>query len=253
MATFLTTGASRGFGLALARELAFLSVSEISKVIASARGDVSALYELAQTSSDRVVIVKLDVIDQAFIKKAAAEVERKLRDKKLDVLINNSGICQYAFESVKSMPAFLCSKYIRKIDRLNILRYNLEEKEHHEEKLSLCKIIIHFLSSFLLLTKIKFNHSRPYLASSCERRSFRLRLQGLESDHERSHRPVCSRSRKGRLYIHDTLSRRICPFPFACPFSFSFSFSFSFPFPFSFSFPFPFPFLPSHPRASLSF
>lgn len=106
MATFLITGASRGFGLALVRELASFPASEVSKVIASARGDAPALDELAKTSSGRVVTVKLDVADQASIKKAAAEVETKLGGKGLDVLINNAGICQYALGGVKSMSAF---------------------------------------------------------------------------------------------------------------------------------------------------
>lgn len=107
MATFLITGASRGLGLALARELASLPASEVSKIIASARGDAPALDELAQTSSGRVLTVKLEVTDQASIKKAAAEVENFLGGKGLDVLINNAGICQYAFDGVKSMSAFL--------------------------------------------------------------------------------------------------------------------------------------------------
>ena len=126
MATFLITGASRGLGLALARELASLPASEVSKVIASARGDAPALDKLAQTSSGRVVVVKLDVTDQASIKKAAAEIETKLGGKGLNVLINNAGICQHAFEGVKSMSACLPNIY-QEIDRLNILRGNLEE------------------------------------------------------------------------------------------------------------------------------
>ena len=119
MATFLITGASRGFGLALARELASLPASEVSKVIASARGDAPALDDLARTSSGRVVTVKLDVTDQASIKKAAAEVETKLGGKGLDVLINNAGICHYDLGGVKSMFASICPN-ASKIDRLNI-------------------------------------------------------------------------------------------------------------------------------------
>jgi NAD(P)-dependent dehydrogenase (short-subunit alcohol dehydrogenase family) len=103
MASFLITGASRGFGLALARELASRPASEVSKVIASARGDSPALQELANNSRGRVVVVKLDVTNEATIKQAAAEVETKLDGKGLDVLINNAGVCQYAADGVKSM------------------------------------------------------------------------------------------------------------------------------------------------------
>lgn len=103
MASVLITGASRGFGLGLARELASRPAASISKVFATARGDSPALDELAQKSPDRVVLVNLDVTNQDSIKKAAAEVESKLGGKGLDILINNAGVCQYAFEGVTSM------------------------------------------------------------------------------------------------------------------------------------------------------
>jgi NAD(P)-dependent dehydrogenase (short-subunit alcohol dehydrogenase family) len=101
MISVLITGASRGFGLALARELA--SRQNISRVFATARGNSPALNELAQQSPDRVVVVKLDVTNQESIKKAAAEVEGNLGGKGLDILINNAGVCQYSFGGVKSM------------------------------------------------------------------------------------------------------------------------------------------------------
>lgn len=103
MASILITGASRGFGLALARELASRPASSIGKIFATARGDSPALDELAQKSPDRVVLVKLDVTSQDSIKKAAAEVGTKLGGKGLDILINNAGVCQYAFGGVTSM------------------------------------------------------------------------------------------------------------------------------------------------------
>jgi len=103
MSSVLITGASRGFGLALVREFASLPVSQVSKIIATARGDVPALDELVQKSSNRVIFIKLDVTDQASIKKAAAEAEIKLEGKGLDILINNAGICQFSFGGIKSM------------------------------------------------------------------------------------------------------------------------------------------------------
>ncbi|KAI0830941.1 NAD(P)-binding protein [Hypoxylon sp. FL0890] len=106
MASFLITGASRGFGLALTRQLASLPPSDVGKVLASARGDSPALDDLAMESSGRVIVVKLDVANEASIKQAAAEVERKLEGKGLDVLINNAGVCQYAPDGVKSMDNF---------------------------------------------------------------------------------------------------------------------------------------------------
>ncbi|KAI2619923.1 NAD(P)-binding protein [Hypoxylon sp. NC1633] len=103
MASFLITGASRGFGLALARQLTSLPASKVGKVFASARGDSAALEELTRNSSGRVLTVKLDVTNEESIKKAAAEVEGKLEGKGLDVLINNAGVSQFALDGVKSM------------------------------------------------------------------------------------------------------------------------------------------------------
>lgn len=103
MASFLITGASRGFGLALARELAARPTSEVSRVIATTRRDSPALDELAQQSSGRVAVVKLDVTDQASVKQAATETAAILGDRGLDVLINNAGVCQYAPDGIKSM------------------------------------------------------------------------------------------------------------------------------------------------------
>ena len=103
MASYLITGSSKGFGLALARQLATLPASDVSKVFATARGDAPALQELVKKSSGRVVFVKLDVTNEASINQAAAEVEASLAGKGLDVLINNAGVMQYASGGVKSM------------------------------------------------------------------------------------------------------------------------------------------------------
>ncbi|RFU27769.1 hypothetical protein B7463_g8583, partial [Scytalidium lignicola] len=93
MASYFITGASRGFGLALARELAFLPAADVSKIYATARGDAFNLEELAKQSSRRVIVVKLDVTNQASISQAAADVKANLEGKGLDILINNAGIC----------------------------------------------------------------------------------------------------------------------------------------------------------------
>ncbi|KAI0115437.1 short chain dehydrogenase reductase [Nemania sp. FL0031] len=76
---------------------------QVGKVFATARGDSSALSELAKASPGRVELIKLDVTDQTSIEKAAVEVRGKLGDKGLDVLINNAGVCQYTSDGVKSM------------------------------------------------------------------------------------------------------------------------------------------------------
>lgn len=101
MASFFITGASRGLGLAFVRELTVLP--QVSLIFASAREESAALDEVAKKSLGKVVVVKLDVTDQASIKMAAAETKAKLGDKGLDVLINNAGVCQYVGDGIKSM------------------------------------------------------------------------------------------------------------------------------------------------------
>ncbi|KAI4265963.1 MAG: hypothetical protein L6R35_007007 [Caloplaca aegaea] len=103
MASYLITGASRGFGLALVRQLASLPASEVTKIFATAREDAPALEELAKKSAGRIIVVQLDVTNEASIKQAAAEVDANLAGKGLDVLINSAGVCQYAADGVQSM------------------------------------------------------------------------------------------------------------------------------------------------------
>ena len=103
MASYLITGASRGLGLELARQLASFPASEVSKVFATTRGDAAGLEELAKKSSGRVVVVRLDVTNEASIKKAAVEIEANLDSKGLDVLINNAGILQYSPKGISTM------------------------------------------------------------------------------------------------------------------------------------------------------
>ncbi|KAI8931410.1 hypothetical protein NX059_011740 [Plenodomus lindquistii] len=103
MASFLITGASRGLGLALVKELVSRPSSQVSKVIAAVRGSASDLDEVAKNSSGRVAVIKMDVTDQTSIKKAAEETGTILDGKGLDVLINNAGICEYASAGVASM------------------------------------------------------------------------------------------------------------------------------------------------------
>ena len=103
MASFLVTGASRGLGLALVKQLVTLPRSQVGKIIAATRGEAPALDEIVSKSAGRVSIVKLDVTNPASIKEAAEKTKSILGDKGLDVLVNNAGICQYAFGGVATM------------------------------------------------------------------------------------------------------------------------------------------------------
>jgi NAD(P)-dependent dehydrogenase (short-subunit alcohol dehydrogenase family) len=103
MASYLITGASRGLGLELTRQLSSFPASEVGKVFATTRGDAPELDDLVEKSSGRVVAVRLDVTNEATIKQAAAEVEANLNGKGLDVLINNAGIAKWFPEGLDTM------------------------------------------------------------------------------------------------------------------------------------------------------
>lgn len=99
MASFLITGASRGLGLAFVKELASRKSSDVSNIFAGARSNVPALQELSKTDP-RVQFVKLDVTNPESVKEAAAQVEKKLEGRGLDVLINNAAVCHYDMQKM---------------------------------------------------------------------------------------------------------------------------------------------------------
>ncbi|MCE7007245.1 SDR family oxidoreductase [Kibdelosporangium philippinense] len=79
------TGASTGFGAAIARRFAM----EGAHVIASARR-VDKLNELADELGDRVLPLELDVTDRAAVYAAVDNLPSAFRD--VDVLVNNAGL-----------------------------------------------------------------------------------------------------------------------------------------------------------------
>ena len=97
--TYFITGANRGIGLSLVKQLAAKPDVE---VIATARNpsDAEELQQLVKSSSN-VKLVQLDVSDEHSIKKAGAEVA-KLADA-IDVFVNNGAIGQ-AFTPVLKTP-----------------------------------------------------------------------------------------------------------------------------------------------------
>lgn len=86
MATVLITGASRGIGLALARQYA----ADAAQVICCCRAPATAgaLKDLAGSSGGRVRVLPLDVADEASI----ASLKDALGDQSIDIVINNAGI-----------------------------------------------------------------------------------------------------------------------------------------------------------------
>ena len=93
MPTYVVTGAGRGIGLELARQLAKLDSARVSKIFATTRGQpTKALSELVNASAGRVVHVFCDVTVPASIEKAVALVDSELAGHGLDVLVNNVGV-----------------------------------------------------------------------------------------------------------------------------------------------------------------
>lgn len=84
----LVTGANKGIGLEIARQLGGLGHSVLVGSRDASRG-ASAVEELRAEGSDAHLLV-IDVADEASVVAAAAEVEARFG--RLDVLVNNAGI-----------------------------------------------------------------------------------------------------------------------------------------------------------------
>lgn len=99
----LVTGANKGIGLEIARQLAEAGVTVIIGSRDAGRGQ-AAVAELAGQGLE-ATSVQLDVTDEASI--AAAATTIGARDGRLDILINNAGIFDFAdaAPSSASIPA----------------------------------------------------------------------------------------------------------------------------------------------------
>ena len=105
MARYLVTGASRGIGLELIKQLLELPVSQVGKVFAVTRSDSSApLRDLLNKSPDRAVHIIASVDDTESVQRAATEVKAKLGAQGLDVLVNNAGTSAFTPGGIKTVP-----------------------------------------------------------------------------------------------------------------------------------------------------
>ncbi len=88
MRRILVTGANRGLGLELTRQL----LARGDRVIATCRdpGQADALNGLVRTQPDRLHLLAAEITDAASIAALAAEVSRRF--DALDLLINNAGL-----------------------------------------------------------------------------------------------------------------------------------------------------------------
>ena len=94
MSTYLVTGASRGIGLELTKQLSQLDQSRVSKVLALTRGQPSKeLSQIAAVAPGKVVNIPCDVTVQKSISEALETAQSELGSGGLDVLVNNAGVC----------------------------------------------------------------------------------------------------------------------------------------------------------------
>ncbi|KAL9611165.1 MAG: hypothetical protein Q9167_004187 [Letrouitia subvulpina] len=97
MASYLVTGASRGIGLELTKQLLQLPASQVGKVFALTRSEPPApLQDLLNELPDRLVHIVASVDDSDSVQRAARDVEANLKSRGLDVLINNAAIQSFS-------------------------------------------------------------------------------------------------------------------------------------------------------------
>ena len=95
MSSYAVTGANRGIGFELTKQLANQPSSSVSRVYALSRGQAAkALSDLILQQNGRVVFVSCDVTDADSINAAVRDIESKSDGKGLDVLINNAGVSE---------------------------------------------------------------------------------------------------------------------------------------------------------------
>ncbi len=94
----LITGANKGIGLETARQLGKQGITVLIGARDAARGDAS----VAKLKSDGIDahFIALEVTDQKSISTAAARIEKDFG--RLDILINNAGMLNYAGEATPS-------------------------------------------------------------------------------------------------------------------------------------------------------
>ncbi|GMT35550.1 hypothetical protein PFISCL1PPCAC_26847, partial [Pristionchus fissidentatus] len=89
MVSILVTGANRGIGLGLVRQL--VQEPSVSIVIATAR-NVDSAKDLKAINSPKLHLVPLEVVNEDSIAKAHAKVTEIVGANGLDFLVNNAGI-----------------------------------------------------------------------------------------------------------------------------------------------------------------
>lgn len=95
----IVTGANNGFGFETSKELARMGAQVVMICRSSERGE-AARQQIATETGNRPDLLLADLVDQAQVKRAAAEFRAKY--DRLDVLVNNAG---YAYREREETAA----------------------------------------------------------------------------------------------------------------------------------------------------
>jgi 3-oxoacyl-[acyl-carrier protein] reductase len=116
----VVTGASKGIGASIAKELAAAGASVVVNY-ASAKDDAERVVASIKQQGGKAVAVQGDVSKQADVKRLFAETTKAFGA--VDVLVNNAGV--YAFQSIDDLEE---AEYRRQFD-INVLGPLLATKE----------------------------------------------------------------------------------------------------------------------------
>ena len=96
----LVTGANRGIGLEIARQLAAMEIF----VLMGARDEANGRKAAERLTADNLeaAFIRLDMADPESIRQAVAQIEN--RHGRLDILVNNAGIAHDKGRSVLDVP-----------------------------------------------------------------------------------------------------------------------------------------------------
>lgn len=95
--TALVTGAGRGIGLEMCRQLA----EGGTRVLACPRRTSDALEAAASASAGRIAVIRMDVDDEASVRDAAGRAAKEV--DRIDVLFNNAGIYPRDGDSIETL------------------------------------------------------------------------------------------------------------------------------------------------------
>ena len=117
----VVTGASKGIGAEIARQLGAAGAAVVANY-ASDKAGAQRVVDAIKTSGGRAIAVQADIGKPAEVKRLFAEADKAFGGK-LDVLVNNAGIYQFA-----PLPEVTAEQFHKQFD-LNVLGLILASQE----------------------------------------------------------------------------------------------------------------------------